>query len=306
MDWYKIAVAASAVSAASSLNQSNQMQIENAHRAAMGEQRRTEIIQSRRILQNIGSFIDNIDNEDCNDESKLVALILGNSVLDGKGLATDAFDEMSDIRYASEIKVKYLERIRLLTESADSNIVSDLGNDFISSNFNIDNLGFIPTITRPLLLDISEHFRHHYLAQQCSIEIISTDYSSDRFLEARITDYGVEYSVIIEKSVRGRRMSYKLLDGGNFSVITESAKANNLVHEFYVTIGENREIRIHMFHDSDKSIWPSSIGITTHEGGKLAQNLPEYIPPSKEDIYCKIDGCKTLRFRNGLYCHKHK
>jgi hypothetical protein len=308
VDWYKVFVSGAAISTAKSLNDANQINRSVALRGARDAQRKTEVIESRRILQNIGSFIDNIDKEIGSDESKLVSLVFADVVLDRKGLTTNAFDDMVDIKYASEIKAKYLEKMQLLSGSVNENLVGDLGNNFISSNFNIEKLGFSPTITRPFLLDISQHFGHIYLTDQYSIEIVNEGGPS---LNLYVKDYGISYPLKLAKT-RSRWRRYQLFDQQD-NLIGNFSKQNDNIHDFRIRdLYASRGMVISLSHDTPNSKWPSTISIQTQEGMVAAQNVvsiaatPSPRKPTKGDGYCTSEGCQRPVFRQTSYCYKHK
>ena len=131
VDWYKLAVGASAISAANSLSVANQQNQELVEKAVREENRRIEISESRRLLQNIGSFIENIDNETITNESKLLSLMAGNFVMVRKNLISNAFDDMDDIKYASEINANYNQQIHNLSAETNSEVSNNFNQIFV-------------------------------------------------------------------------------------------------------------------------------------------------------------------------------
>jgi len=305
VDWYKLAVGVSAVSAANSLkiaNEQNQAMLSNVMR---NEQRNKEIFQSRRILQNIGSLIDNIDNEVGSNESKLLSLMIGNFVMMNKGLSTTAFDDMEDIKYASEIYAKYTHKIHSLSSNVDQNISNNLYDKFVSSGFSIDELGFYSTVTRPFLLEICACFANISKTEQYSLEIQPSNYVRNKFMELNIQDFGIFYTLQIHWKARSGRYEVKNSEGeslGKFMPI------NSYTHEFVISGIENdRSITISLIHDRRNKKWPKEVTIQTQEGYSVSKEIPtQKISEKKGDGYCIHEGCKRLVFRQLQYCHEHK
>ena len=304
VDWYKLAVGASAISAANSLSVANQQNQELVEKAVREENRRIEISESRRLLQNIGSFIENIDNETITNESKLLSLMAGNFVMVRKNLISNAFDDMDDIKYASEINANYNQQIHNLSAETNSEVSNNLYNNFISSNFNFQELGFFPTVTSPFLMEICTQFGHIYNSDQYSIEINSTNYDDKgKLLNLNIKDYSIPYSLHIVKIPNSKK--YKLNDSdGKFLV--KFNKVNDLVYECVIFGIENsRNIIISLVHETKTSKFPKKVTIQTQEGLIASQDLPERIL-NRGDGYCSNEGCTRPSFRQTLYCYQHK
>ena len=318
VDWYKTAVAGSAISGALSLRRANQIQNEGLQLSYNIENRRLQIVESRRILQKITDLVNNLEKESLSEEAKLVILMIGDSVFEDLGLSASAFDELSDIRYASETKTRYLEAIHSLVKEVDGDKVTLLGNLLVSSNFDIECMGFKPTITEPVLSDIVSIFKHQYLRNEYSLRLVSLDYNKSPYIQLRLTDYGVTYDLHIKRSVNKHIQmpnSLTLFDSESNEIML--SKKRKLEHVFdIITNGTHgqRKISISVIFDKKVDKYPSRITLMTNEGFQITSEVtddlikdePIKLGSQKGEGYCTFMGCNSLVFRNTQFCYKHK